>query len=179
MISIPAPFYLGATEVTRRQYVTVMHADPSDPRWPGPQVPVQRVTWEEAKEFCRRLSAAEGRYYRLPTSAEWEYACRAGATDRFGGNGSLDSVGWYASNSGGTVHPVGGKMPNAWGFYDAHGNVAEWCADFESPASHHPLAVIRGGSAMRAATDCRAASAPLVPAENRFNDVGFRVAMDP
>jgi serine/threonine protein kinase len=179
LVTIPSAYYLGATEVTRRQYWAVMHGDPSEPKWAGPDLPVQRVTWDEAREFCKRLSAREGRHYRLPTSDEWEYACKAGATDPFGGDGTLDSVGWYVGNSGGAVHPVGGKLPNVWGFYDAHGNVAEWCSDLAPSALRRPMAVIRGGSALRTAHECRAASSKIVPTDARFDDVGFRIALDP
>jgi serine/threonine protein kinase len=179
MVTIATPYYLGATEVTRRQYWVVMHQDPSDPRWPGPDLPVQRVTWQEANEFCRKLSALEGRRYRLPTSAEWEYACRAGATDPFGGSGSLDSVGWYAANSGGAVHPVARKQPNAWGFYDAHGNVAEWCSDVAFSTRQNALAVVRGGSALGSEATCRSAAGSAASIDARLNGVGFRVALEP
>lgn len=179
LVTIPSAYYLGAMEVTQAQYRAIMDADPSDNRWSGPQLPVQHLTWIEANEFCRRLSKREGRKYRLPSSAEWEYACRAGTTSAFGGRGMLDSLAWYAGNSGGAIHPVAGKMPNAWGFYDVHGNVAQWCSDIPSPAPRDSLAVIRGGSALRPASDCRSAAFSMASINGRFPDVGFRVAMDP
>ncbi|HEY2585256.1 MAG TPA: bifunctional serine/threonine-protein kinase/formylglycine-generating enzyme family protein [Tepidisphaeraceae bacterium] len=180
LMTIPSEYFLGATEVTQAQYRAVMGADPSDKRWLGPQLPVQNVSWAEANEFCRRLSKREGRKYRLPSSAEWEYACRAGTTSAFGGKGMLDLLDWYLGNSGGAVHPVGCKMPNPWGFYDVHGNVEEWCTESPSPdGSGDPLPVIRGGSALRPATACRSAAAIAGGVNDRFSDVGFRLAMDP
>jgi formylglycine-generating enzyme required for sulfatase activity len=179
LVTISSAFYLGTIEVTQQQYEAVMKKNPSDRRWLGPQMPVQCVTWDEANEFCRRLSQAEGRHYRLPTSAEWEYACRAGSTAPFGDLGSLDAVGWYTGNSGGAIHPAGGKQPNVWGFYDVHGNVAEWCSDIPAPTPPQSLAIIRGGSALRSAMDCRSAAYSLASINGRFSDVGFRVALDP
>jgi formylglycine-generating enzyme required for sulfatase activity len=179
LVTIAAPFFLGRTEVTQRQYEAVMHANPSDTRWIGPDLPVQSVTWEEANEFCRRLSQIEGRHYRLPTSAEWEYACRAGTTGPFGPSGTLDPVGWYIGNSSGAVHAVAGKQPNTWGFYDCHGNVAEWCSDIGMQAPREAMVIIRGGSFLRSEADCRSAAYSMGSERGRFCDVGFRVAMDP
>ena len=99
--------------------------------------PVESVSWNDANEFCRRLSElpaerAARRRYRLPTEAEWEYACRAGTTTRynFGDNpAAFDDYGWYVKNSGSRPHPVGEKRPNAWGLYDMQGNLWQWCSD--------------------------------------------------
>jgi len=179
LVTIPSPYCLGVTEVTQEQYQAVMHANPSDPRWIGPQMPVQQVTFQEANEFCRLLSQTEGRHYRLPSSAEWEYACRAGTTDRFSGSANLNDVGWYQGNSGGSAHAVAGKQPNAWGFYDCHGNVGEWCSDVGMNAPRESLAIIRGGSFLRSEADCRSAAYAMGSQIGRFNDVGFRVALDP
>jgi formylglycine-generating enzyme required for sulfatase activity len=107
-----------------------------------PRLPVERVSWEDATEFCRRLSAlsqerSDGSVYRLPTEAEWEYACRAGTTTIFSFGDSAESLGdyaWYVENSGRRTQPVGGKKPNAWGLYDMHGNVWEWCMDWHDSA---------------------------------------------
>ena len=122
--------------VTQEQYERVMGKNPS--QFKGPQNPVETVSWDDAVEFCRKLSALPeekeaGRLYRLPTEAEWEYACRAGseADYCFGDDkAQLDQYAWYDKNSGGTTQAVGLKKPNEWGLYDVHGNVWEWCADW-------------------------------------------------
>ena len=146
-LRVERPFYLGAFEVTQEQWKEVMGAEPSV--YEGPGRPVEMVSWVDCVEFCKRLSALDGRSYRLPTSAEWEYACRAGSTAAycFGDDaGDLGGYAWYAANSGdgidtngrpvnGTTHPVGGKKPNAWGFHDMHGNVREWCQDEGTPSA--------------------------------------------
>ena len=123
--------------------------------------PVETVSWEDAVEFCKRLSAKEGKTYRLPTEAEWEYACRAGTTTEWYCGDKEDELGrvaWYRKNSGKMPHPVGGKEANSWGLFDIHGNVFEWCADWydsdyyaNSPPSDPPgpergaFRVFRGG----------------------------------
>jgi len=157
-VTISKPFYLGVTEVTQAQYEAVMGTNPS--KFKGPANPVDSLTWDEAAEFCRRLSEKTGKTVRLPTEAEWEYACRAGSKTRFSFGDSESALGdyaWWGSNSGGKTHPVGQKKPNAWGLYDMHGNVYEWCADWYGPYSSEALTdpqgtasggnrVVRGGA---------------------------------
>ena len=177
-VIIASSYFVGRTEVTQQEFRQVMGFDPSDPRWLGPRMPVQNVTWDEAMEFCRRLSKTEGRRYRLPTSGEWEYACRANTLDAFGGHSSVDAVGWYQGNSKGNPHAVGGKQPNPWGLYDMHGNVAEWVSDVV-PDVGMSQGIVRGGSVLRSEAECRAASTNLSQRKARFSDIGFRVLLDP
>ena len=160
-------------------------------RWLGKDTsrhPVETVNWDEAMEFCRRLSAmpaerAARRVYRLPTEAEWEYACRAGTTTRWycgDDEAGLVDVAWFNKNAGGMTHPVGEKKPNAWGLYDMHGNVYQWCADWFSPDYYKQsppsdpsgppagsVRVLRGGYWNNSPSSCRSAFrnhyAPAVP----------------
>ena len=143
-VRITKAFYLGTCEVTQEQYERVMGSNPScfckngsgKDQVSGQDTgsfPVEMVSWEDAVEFCRRLSElpgekSAGRVYRLPTEAEWEYACRAGSSGRYGFGDQergLGEHGWFSDNSHGKTHPVGQKKPNAWGLYDVHGNVWE------------------------------------------------------
>jgi formylglycine-generating enzyme required for sulfatase activity len=135
-VTLTQPFELSVYEVTQEQYEAVMETNPSD--FKGKQNPVENVSWYDAVEFCRKLSAmpaekSAGYVYRLPTEAEWEYACRAGTTTDYSFDDSESDLGEYAwcrENSDGTTHPVGQKKPNAWGLYDMHGNEYEWCQDW-------------------------------------------------
>ncbi|MBO4544163.1 MAG: formylglycine-generating enzyme family protein, partial [Verrucomicrobia bacterium] len=157
-VTLTRGYWLGKYEVTQAQYEAVMGTNPS--YFKGADLPVENVNWFEALAFCEKLTAIakaagllpEGYEYTLPTEAQWEYACRAGTTTAFN-NGTnieteeqirgvcpnLDPVGWYDDNSNytTTTHPVGQKQPNAWGLYDMHGNVEEWCLDWwgDYPAS--------------------------------------------
>jgi formylglycine-generating enzyme required for sulfatase activity len=146
LVKITKPFYLSAHEVTQAQYEQVMGKNPSYFSVSGngkgrvsgdtSQLPVERVSWNDAVEFCRKLSDEEGVEYRLPTEAEWEYACRAGTTTAYSFGNDVAQLGeyaWYADNSENTSHAVGEKKPNAWGLYDMHGNVWEWCQDWFGP----------------------------------------------
>lgn len=129
-VTISQPFYMGVTEVTEGQYQAVMV---SDFNFKGSNNPQERVSWNEAREFCQRLSQRTGKTVRLPTEAQWEYACRAGTQTRFGfedSDGSLGDYAWFGDNSDSRTHPVGQKQPNAWGLYDMHGNMLEWCSDW-------------------------------------------------
>ncbi len=136
LIRIAKPFCMSKYEVTQEQYTAVMTDNPSS--FKGTQHPVENVSWEAAMEFCRRLSARYARVFRLPTEAEWEFACRSGTQTRyFYGDDAeclrLQDYAWYFDNSSGKSHPVGEKMANGYGFYDMHGNVLEWCLDHYNP----------------------------------------------
>jgi formylglycine-generating enzyme required for sulfatase activity len=187
---ITKPFYLQTTEVTQGQWKSVMDTEPwSDKKFvkKGTNYPATYVTWDDAQEFCRRLSEIERVTYRLPREAEWEYACRAGTTTvyYFGDDGSLlGDYAWSASNasnSGGKhAHEVGQKTPNAFGLYDTLGNVSEWCQDgHEVYYARDLVRVFRGGGWGDDAEACRAAEQVKVDPQLRSGDLGFRVAADP
>jgi formylglycine-generating enzyme required for sulfatase activity len=126
-VVISEPFFLGKYEVTQAQWESVMGMNPSYFQ-NCPQCPVENVSWDNCQEFIRKLNAkGDGYTYRLPTEAEWEYACRSETTGDYAAY--LDAIGWYKVNSGSKTHPVGQMKPNAWGLHDMHGNVNEWCAD--------------------------------------------------
>jgi hypothetical protein len=171
-------FSVGVHEVTQSQYEQVMGSNPSE--FKGANNPVEKVSWDDAVAFCAKLSSlpaevAAGRVYRLPTEAEWEYACRAGTTTEysFGDDASkLGEYAWFRDNSNGTTHAVGEKRPNAWGLYDMHGNVWEWCSDGEGPNR-----VDRGGSWSFAAAYCRSAIRYSIVPSNRTFNCGFRLAL--
>ncbi|MBI3831582.1 MAG: SUMF1/EgtB/PvdO family nonheme iron enzyme [Planctomycetes bacterium] len=125
------PFYMGKFEVTQEQYQQVMGTNPSEFRGPGN--PVDGVSWANAQGYCSKLTEETKQLIRLPTEAEWEYGCRAGTKSTYysGDNeADLERVAWYSSNSNRRTHPVGQKEPNAFGLYDMHGNVLEWCQDW-------------------------------------------------
>jgi len=197
-VTISKPFYLQATEVTQRQWKAVMGSNPS--LWKGDDLPVQNVSWDACREFIRGLNQNEEiNKYRLPTEAEWEYACRAESTAlfSFGDSGSqLGEYAWYVDNSGEQPHPVSQKKPNAWGLYDMHGNVWEWCEDrygrypvlsVSDPkgASRGRFRVNRGGSWNSDASHCRSANRDYdspnrnYDSPNRNLYLGFRLAMTP
>lgn len=130
-VRITRPFYLGIYQVTQKEWEAVMKGNPSE--FKGDDNPVEMVSWEDCQVFIKRLNEMEqGAPHRLPTEAEWEYACRAGATTKYGFGEKESDLGdhaWYEANSEGRPHPVGKKRPNAWGLHDMHGNVFEWCYD--------------------------------------------------
>jgi len=223
-VMISRPFYFGKYEVTQEQWEKVMGANPSV--FKAAKSPVENFSWDDFQEFLKKLNAlcpcpfspapavgaglkpapttdeagARPRF-RLPTEAEWEWACRAGTRTRFcsgDADESLADCAWLDANSGGTTHPVGEKKPNAWGLFDMHGNVWEWCADWygeyaggrmpvqdpDGPATG-PSRVLRGGSWCLNPGNCRAAvrrrSSPVIRggifSPLRVGSVGFRVVM--
>ncbi len=195
-VTLTRPFYIGVYEVTNAEWRRVMGSVPS--QWKDDERPVEKVSWDDANEFCRRLSEMPeekdaGRIYRLPTEAEWEYACRAGSTTEysFGDDESLlGDFAWFDGNAGSQTHPVGQKRPNAWGLYDMHGNVWEWCsdgwADYPRGSVTDPKGwswssgrVVRGGSWYDSARFCRSSCRPGSVPSFRSNDLGFRLALSP
>jgi formylglycine-generating enzyme required for sulfatase activity len=215
-VTISRDYYMGVHEVTQAQYKKVMGKNPS--YFQGDKVairhlrtnrvvkdvdssnhPVEQVSWGEAVEFCERLSALPeekkaGRVYRLPTEAQWEYACRAGSTTAYGcgKDRSLFDHAWYEINSQDQTHAVGQKKPNAWGMHDMHGNVWEWCSDWydaqyytQSPKDNPEGPkrgsgrVARGGCWRDPAVLCRSAFRDGGIPGYRDVNLGFRVSAGP
>jgi formylglycine-generating enzyme required for sulfatase activity len=195
-VRISNPFYLGKYPVTQMQWQTVMGNNPSK-FTENLNRPVEQVSWENAQEFLRKLNELEqGKLYRLPTEAEWEYAARAGATTAycFGDDSErLGEYGWYDKNSGGTTRPVGQLKANTWGLYDVHGNVWEWVQDWydedEDYYKQRPnpdsdpqgpdsgmYRALRGGSWNEAARRVRVASRFGFEPGSRSVFIGFRCA---
>ena len=196
-VIVPA-FQIGKYPITQAQYEAVMGNNPS--RFSGnPQNPVETVTWFDAQEFCEKLSKLTGKNYRLPTEAEWEYACRAGTETRFSFGDEENELGdyaWFRTNSNNETHPVGEKLPNPWGICDMHGNVWEWCADqhhenyvnkpenikengsiawADNNITNQSSRILRGGSWFHIPVKSRSASREKYDADGGFNDIGFRV----
>ena len=184
-VTLTRAFRIAATEVTERQWLAVMPQNRSPQ--PGDDRPVTSVSWTEAQEFCAALSRKEGKAYRLPTEAEWEYACRAGAASPPAPGTDLAAVAWGSENSEGTTHPVGLKSQNAWGLYDMLGDAAEWTADAYGPypgggALLDPKGpeagtskVVRGGSWRSFPPALRCAARVSTPESYQLAHVGLRV----
>jgi len=212
-VKISKPLRMSVTEITQAQWRAVWGELATRPTsFAGDDLPVEEVTWQDAVAFCEKLTAIEKRKCRLPTEAEWEYACRAGSSRRFSGavpqasrlvaGEKLGELGWYDDNAEEKPRPVARKKPNAWGLYDMHGNVAEWCSDFyEAPyaAPHPPLSpggrglgegadpagpmqgssrVVRGGSWASFERGCRCASRGNANPAHQMKTVGLRVVME-
>jgi formylglycine-generating enzyme required for sulfatase activity len=218
-VNISKDYYLGKYPVTQEQYSTVMKSNPSRFRFGGGGIgpgidtrhfPVENVTWQGAADFCAELTRRDnhGRVFSLPTEAEWEYAARAGTRTRYSfGDESTDlrRFAWYRENSGRTPHIVGTMRPNAWGLYDMHGNVWQWCVDgfgqyYDRAGREDPrgpdggtVHVIRGGSWRDGPLACRSADRHATVRNGRFEGerhlqgippyrdqtIGFRVAVRP
>jgi len=196
-VLLEKPFYLGKYEVTREQWYEVMGTagEMEDPLPGDPELPVAEVSWDDVQEFVKKLNAMEGTdKYRLPSEAEWEYACRAGSSTKYSfGDAESEMVkyAWFGKSQGSAPHPVGQKAPNAWGLYDMHGNVWEWVRDswhndynaapsdgkaWESGEFSHRIA--RGGSLTGSAESCRAANRAWFGSDVRNADMGFRLLME-
>jgi len=160
----------------------------------GFDVPVRRVRWYDARDYCAWKSERDGVSYRLPTEAEWEYACRAGTNGKYGFDEEreyLEDYAWYKENSNKVTHEVGNKKPNAWGLYDMHGNVWEWCADYYAEdyrcvfkdgsawnLKTEKGMVLRGGAWSGIPENCRSASRINLTANSRNYFCGFRVVFE-
>jgi formylglycine-generating enzyme required for sulfatase activity len=196
VVTLTRGYWLGQTEVTQGQWQAVMDYVPVPSLFKGSERPVEQVAWSVTIRFCRSINERErragrlppGYEYNLPTEAQWEYACRAGTTGLYAGN--LDALGWYDANSGGETHPVAQKQPNAWGLYDMHGNVEDWCSDwygaYPGGRVNDPIGssvgqfhVVRGGSWNSTAGACRSAFRHWAPVESGGSAIGFRLALVP
>jgi sulfatase modifying factor 1 len=180
------PYLLAAEPVTQADYAEVTGSWPSSIR--GERLPVESVSWWDAVRYCDALSERDGLTpayrdgewdrgadgYRLPTEAEWEYACRAGTTGpRYG---ELDAIAWHRGNSGERPHEVGTREPNSWGFHDMLGNVWDWCWDIYDARVYGEYRVLRGGGWFDEKWSCRASVRRRSHPDLRIEDVGFRVA---
>jgi formylglycine-generating enzyme required for sulfatase activity len=199
-VRITKPFYLGVTEVTQGEWFAVMQTRP----WAGQNsvkegntYPATYVSWDDAHEYCRRLSEKEGKLYRLPTESEWEYACRGGTTTAYSygpDSGLLKDYAWFGATAldigEGYAHEVGMKKANPFGLHDMHGNVWEWCsdwkADYSAAAVTDPMGpsagsyrVDRGGSWRSTAGLCRSAYRSGDDPSFRYGSLGFRLALSP
>ena len=193
-VTLTQPFYMGKYDVTQEQYRAVTGMNPS--KFIGNDNPVENVLWDDAQAFCKKVTDQIKDGVRLPTEAEWEYACRAGTTTEFF-SGDLDSdlerVAWCAANSRRIAHPVGQKEPNKFGLYDMHGNVWQWCQDLwdvyyykkspiENPQglarpSLGAYRILRGGGCEDDPMYCRSAFRDGDDPANRVGNVGFRVVV--
>ena len=190
IVKISKTFYMGKYEVTQSQWSEIMNNNPSE--FKDDIRPVERVSWNDVQEFIQKLNnKEETNKYRLPTEAEWEYAARADTESTYCFSGDiqiLSQYAWYRKNSAGKTHPIGQLKPNAWGLYDVHGNIHEWCQDWfdrnyysQSP-SNSPLGpssglakVSRGGDWGSEDWYCRCASRSLNSPDRRSNRLGFRL----
>ena len=191
-VTLTKGFYLGKTEVTQAQWRSVMGYNPS--LFEGPDLPVVNVSWDRVQVFLRTLNQVQRQFtYRLPTEAEWEFACRAGSEGDFAG--ATDALTWHAQNvATERPQPVGQKQPNAWGLHDMHGNVWEWCQDwldwnyyatFSTSAAIDPtgpasgsLKVYRGGAWNQYLRTCTASHRYGDRNDHHDEALGFRVAAD-
>ena len=182
-------YYIGKTEVTQALWKAVMGSNPS--YFKGDNLPVECVSWNDCQEFIRKLNALTGQDFRLPTEAEWEFACRGGNNSRgykYSGSNYIDNVAWYGYNSGDKTHHVATKLPNELGIYDMSGNVSEWCSDwyekYSSGAQANPKGpydgshrVIRNVGLYNNARGCCSSIRSGYTPDYRVNDLGLRLAL--
>ncbi|PID73938.1 MAG: hypothetical protein CSB33_01135 [Desulfobacterales bacterium] len=199
-VTISKGFYMGKFPVTQAEWKRVMGGPPPELFFEncGDDCPVENVSWEDVQEFIKKLNQQSSEIrFRLPTEAEWEYACRAGTTTAFynggitepdGADPNLDQIGWYDENSKDETHPVGQKKPNAWGLHDMSGNVWEWCqdwyGDYPDGAVVDPEGagtgsdrVVRGGGWDDSAWGCRSAYRDNGSPSDQYDDGGFRLVL--
>ena len=182
-------YYIGKTEVTQALWKAVMGSNPSNLK--GDNLPVEQVSWNDCQEFIRKVNALTGQNFRLPTEAEWEFACRGGNNSRgykYSGSNYIDNVAWYDGNSGDKTHPVATKLPNELGIYDMSGNVWKWCSDwkgdYSSGAQTNPKGPYDGSSRMRRGGSwdygdgyCRSSNRNSYYPTYRNYDFGLRLAL--
>ncbi len=195
-VKIPKEFYIGKYPVTQKEWVEIMGFNPS--RSKGDDNPVAKVSWSDVQDFISKLNEKEGtNKYRLPSEAEWEYACRAGTTTRYyfgDDDAKLTDHAWYDVDESTGSHELGQKQPNPWGLYDMHGNLWEWVQDryhdsyegaptdgsaWEEDDSAKEIHVLRGGAWSTRAEGCRCASRYYYPKDGRRSRrSGFRLVME-
>ena len=183
-------YYIGKTEVTQALWKAVMGINPS--RFKGDYLPVENVSWDDCQEFIHKLNALTGQHFRLPTEAEWEFACRGGNNSRgyykYSGSNYIDIVAWYDGNSGKKTHSVATKSPNELGIYDMSGNVYEWCNDWygnytsysqSNPIGPHSgsIRVSRGGCWLNSGRGCRSSIRYNNYPTYRYSPLGLRLAL--
>ncbi len=188
--NITQPFYMSIWEITQEQWNKVMGnkmPERSQHREKGkPRLPVENVSIGKARAFCEELSKIEGRKCRLPTEAEWEYVCRAGTTTLYSAGNSpteLAEVAWFTENSGGQTHEAGLRKPNAWGIFDMHGNVWEYCDTYyfdryDMKRNNSMRMVVRGGCFDSRSDECRSANRWTQSNTAQRKDVGFRIVLE-
>lgn len=190
-VRISQPFYLGRHEVTQAQWTQLMKTNPS--KFHGPTLPVESISWNDCQKFLAAFAQQTGRKISLPTEAQWEYACRAGTSTPWSFSAKADGApdyAWMAENATGTTHPVGQKKPNAWGLYDMHGNVWEWCADWYAKHAYADAAkvdpagpnagesrVLRGGAWSDQPDGFRSAIRNCNGPDGANHGIGFRCAL--
>ncbi|KPA18066.1 serine/threonine protein kinase, partial [Candidatus Magnetomorum sp. HK-1] len=200
-VTLTQKYYLQTTEVTQGQWKAVMGSNPSYFSSCGDECPVEKVSWEDVQEFIEKLNLHENaNRYKLPTEAQWEYAARSGSTTALA-NGNLvetncsmdtnlNAMGWYCGNADNKTHQVAQKQANAWGLFDMHGNVWEWCSDWlggysdisvtdPGGASSGSTRVLRGGSWYDGAQYCRSANRSYSSPGTRSHSIGLRLSRTP